>query len=412
MLVLDYLLTHSLTQLEADHGVCSRVAGHKFSLNYSQIDARDSDLIAQECRGLVLTPVDGRTLSPNEIVGPCEVLARTMRRFFNYGQDAAADVDFDHPGTRIYEKLDGTLCILYFDDVKGDWCVATRSMPEANIEIDGYSGYDFTKLFWKAMGDTRGMNALGTVDRTLDKSLTYCFELTTPINQVVVAYEDYRVTMISVLGRDGTEYYPDAWAASLGVPVPRTYYLSSVTEMMDFVSSRDPKAYEGVVVCDHNFNRVKIKSAGYLAFNKIRDNVLKSPRALLEVILLEKLDDVSVVLNDAQKAAAYSMLDSYRALSKKVNSDFEDARHHVAFENEKLGWVYENTDNWSRKTFALYIQQNNMWLAPLMWMKLNGSGPACHPNFNDWVQSKKDAQHGWSNSFLDTLLSMMKWKKA
>lgn len=413
MLVLDYLRAHSLSQLEADHGVLARVVGHKISLNYSMIDARDSDPISQECRGLVITPVgsvvqknDDPIITKDVVVGDCRVLARTMRRFFNYGQEAAAPVDFEHPDTRIYEKLDGTLCILYFDDVKGEWCVATRSMPEANVEIDGFSGFDFTKLFWKSMEDTAG--SVSIVKETLDKSLTYCFELTTPMNQIVVRYEDFRVTMLAVLSRDGKEFHPDAWAAKLGVDVPLTYRLSSVTEMMDFVSGRDPKGYEGVVVCDHAFNRVKIKSAGYLAFNKIRDNVLKSPRALLEVILLEKLDDVSVVLNEYQKAAAYRMLDAYRDLCVKVNNDFTDVMGEVAEANEKAGWAMEMGEREHRKLFALRTQARGAWIGPMMWMYVSlVNDRRSSPRFQDWIAAQKDQQHGWSNTFLDNIISMM-----
>jgi len=431
MKVQEYLLTHSLSDLAREHGVYARVADHKFSLNYDQIEARDSDEIAQECRGLVLTPSDHRTVSQDEIVGNTLVMARTMRRFFNYGQEAAAKVDFDHKETRIYEKLDGTLCILYFDFVMQKWCVATRSVPNADLPIDGFGDWTFSSLFWHSLAesscqsgvkDSAKQNEIRVVLpvsnvpgqrevklQSVASDLTFCFELTTPENQVVVRYDDYKVTLLSVIDNVyGEEFLPDDYASMLGVETPVSHRLSSVTELMDFVSNRDPKAFEGVVVCDHNFNRVKIKSAGYLAYNKIRDNVLKSPRALLEVILLEKLDDVSVVLSDGQKKVAFEMAEKYRQFVHQQNELFNDLLAYIAEENEKLGWRWDFGDAEQRKCFALEVQRRKANIGPMMQLyKLKCANVWKTPSFSDYINAQKDPQHGWSNAFLDGILSQL-----
>lgn len=408
MKVQEYLLTHSLSDLARDHGVYARVADHKFSLNYDQIEARDSDEIAQECRGLVLTPSDHRTVSQDEIVGNTLVMARTMRRFFNYGQEAAAKVDFDHKETRIYEKLDGTLCILYFDFVMQKWCVATRSVPNADLPIDGFGDWTFSSLFWHSLAES-SCQAQVKLQSVAPLILTFCFELTTPENQVVVRYDDYKVTLLSVIDNVyGTEFLPDDYASMLGVETPVSHRLSSVAELMDFVSNRDPKAFEGVVVCDHNFNRVKIKSAGYLAYNKIRDNVLKSPRALLEVILLEKLDDVSVVLSDGQKKVAFEMAEKYRQFVHQQNELFNDLLAYIAEENEKLGWRWDFGDAEQRKCFALEVQRRKANIGPMMQLyKLKCADVFRTPTFSNYVNAQKDPQHGWSNAFLDGILSQL-----
>ena len=54
LLVQDFLRTGSLASLHTVHGVKCRIAGHKASFNYDQINARDSDELAQQCRGLIL----------------------------------------------------------------------------------------------------------------------------------------------------------------------------------------------------------------------------------------------------------------------------------------------------------------------------------------------------------------------
>lgn len=54
LLVQDFLRTHSIAHLAATHAVKARIVGHKASSNYDQIEARESDVLAQQCRGLVL----------------------------------------------------------------------------------------------------------------------------------------------------------------------------------------------------------------------------------------------------------------------------------------------------------------------------------------------------------------------
>src|ERR1700683_3105357 len=61
LLVQEYLETHSFGDLIRDHGVYASFSkqGHKFSLNYDMIEAKDDDLLAQECRGLILSTETG-----------------------------------------------------------------------------------------------------------------------------------------------------------------------------------------------------------------------------------------------------------------------------------------------------------------------------------------------------------------
>jgi len=296
-LVQKFLRERSLAELEAEHGVKARVAGHKFSLNYDQIEAKDSDPLAQECRGLILTPVQGSIVTEAPL-GETRILARPFNRFFNLGQEAAAPVDLDHPETCFYEKMDGTLTILYFDDVVEKWHVATRGVPEADLPIDGFGQYTFRTLFEHACRDTTGRDFKDFV-RYLDVQSTYIFELTTPMNRIVVDYQDYKITLLGARAREtGVEFDPVDLAPVLEVPHAPVYRFGSLQAMVDFVSSRNPQDHEGIVVCDPSYRRIKVKNAGYLALNKVRDSVLSSPRGLVELLLLEKLDDALPLFPD------------------------------------------------------------------------------------------------------------------
>ena len=71
LLVQEYLMTHTFGDLAKEHGVYASFSksGHKFSLNYDQIEARESDPLAQECRGLILAGEDGRVFPSQQING-------------------------------------------------------------------------------------------------------------------------------------------------------------------------------------------------------------------------------------------------------------------------------------------------------------------------------------------------------
>ena len=56
-----------------------------------------------------------------------QCVARPFDKFFNHGEDLAADVDWDTAVA--YEKLDGTLVFLYEYD--GEWLVGSTGTPPA-----------------------------------------------------------------------------------------------------------------------------------------------------------------------------------------------------------------------------------------------------------------------------------------
>ncbi|MEK6883554.1 MAG: hypothetical protein AABY22_28255, partial [Nanoarchaeota archaeon] len=166
LLVQKYLETHSFGDLAKDHGVYASFSksGHKFSLNYDQIEARESDPLSQECRGLILalsdgSPIPGVLTPENRITrdhitpGVTQILAYPMKRFFNHGQGAAASINWSDSKLSILEKLDGSLNILYFDNIILQWCVATRAMPDADLIMDN-GLHTFRTLFERALKDT------------------------------------------------------------------------------------------------------------------------------------------------------------------------------------------------------------------------------------------------------------------
>lgn len=407
LLVQKYLENHSFGDLAREHGVYASFSksGYKFSLNYDQIEAKEADPLAQECRGLILSSLDGRPyswnptpegkLSRDDIVpGKTKILAYPMKRFFNYGQGSAAQINWSDPNLAILEKLDGTLCIVYFDPFLNQWCVATRSVSEADLLMDN-GIYTFRTLFEKALKETTGYE-FETFTRYLDKDYTFCFELTTPYNRIVVDYKNCGVTLLAVRGlvtlSEVSMTHPVVDLLPTCLPLVKSYTYTSVDELVNWVSSLNPMEHEGVVVRDSNFNRIKVKNAAYVAYNKLNDRLGSSERNLMEFILLEKDDDVAGFIPEE---IAKNMA--------KIKVGFQLALHK---QDEAYKLARAEADAKApgdKKTFAILVTQDKkMWHAPFfaMW-----DGKAS--SMKDFIQkNRKDGS--WGDSFLDKILELSK----
>jgi len=349
-LVQEYLSSHTLEELYDNHGVKARVSDerpYKVSLNYDQLEVRDDDPLSQQCRGLVLRTHDGRPVSQDGVVGETVVLARPFDRFFNLGQEAAADVDLASPDTVIAEKLDGTLAILYYDDLHEEWHVATRSVSEANLPIGSWATHTFRTLFEKAVLETKNMSFVDFVSSIIP-TRTYIFELCTPMNQIVVRHQKYSITLIGCRETlTGKETFPWDVTEVGDVPVADRHLFSSTEEMLRVIAERDPFAHEGVVACDSSFNRVKIKSQQYVALSRLKDAV-SSPRNVMSLILGGNLDDALPVMPEEIKEQSLKMKEGFRLLSKQYRRQYEETLSWVNNKHPHLAYG----DREHRKEFA------------------------------------------------------------
>lgn len=402
LLVQQYLETHSFADLIKEHGVYPSFSksGQKFSINYDMIEVKDEDPLSQECRGLILAKPDGSSMLSDDgkvqldvSPGETQVIAYPMKRFFNYGQGCAAQIDWNDPDLTILEKLDGTLIITYYDPIKNAWCVATRSVPEADLLMDNQL-FTFRTLFEKAVQETMGYS-FDSLTADLNPDFTYCFELTTPYNRIVVNYPNNGITLLAVrnlLTHKELKFDHPAITRLVGVPIVRSYSFNSMTDLVSWVSTLNPMEHEGVVVRDGKFNRLKVKNAQYIAYNKVRDSLATSPRNMVELILAEKDDDVVSFLPE----------EIVKNLQKiKIGIQMAIRRHDDAYQMAKQAANMIAPDD--KKTFAILITKSkDLWTAPLFNMFDNKS-----INMRDFIQ-KNRKEGTWGNSFLDKVLEIAK----
>lgn len=367
LLVQQYLRSgKTLADLQIEHGVKNFCQNGKVNLNYDQIEAKDSDPLSQQCRGLILRE------------NTFDVVAAPMFRFFNMEQvGVAASVDWSTASFE--EKMDGTLLICYFDHILDRWFVGTRGRPEADVLMDD-SGFTFTSLMDHTLKSIFGPGSnLQTFMNGHDRNKTYCFELTTPVNRIVCQYDDFNLTLLAV--RDnGTLKEENPRPDEFGLVSIKTYSFSGNQNLIEIIRGWDPKDHEGVVVKDANFNRVKVKSPAYVAYNHMRDSLSTSVRGCLEIILLGKDDDVIGMLPDFIAQRLVKLKSSVAKLITQTQQDYQEIK-----------------DISDMKEFAL-TAQTKPWPAALFALK---RGKA--KDIQDFLHGK---EAGIPNSTLDSVLAL------
>lgn len=412
-LVIDYLSTHSLRELEEEHGVCARPSrdGSKFSCNYDQIFAKSGDPIAEQCRGLIIRPgnvwfLEAMRTSINagddkwkDYRGPWDVLAWPMNRFYNFGDAAVAPVDWADSQLRVYEKVDGTCIIVYWDPDHKKWHCGTRSVPEADLPI--FAGHmeigdaTFAQLFLKALIATREEISGEKVDWEVDgpdkvihlnKEMTYVFELVSPYNQIVVNYPEPRVYLLAARHTSTGEEVPIETLRIQHVRRPKTWPLKDAVSVGAFVNTASPSELEGAVVCDSKFRRMKIKSMAYVLAHKSKDAVTASPRNALKAIILEKVDDIVPLVTKEVGEKMLRMQGAYAQYCKSIDDNVERYRIEAAG---------------NRKRFAEQVMLSGDWTAPYFNLWENRSRSA-----REWIRTTCEKSK-LSDKSLDLILSKL-----
>jgi hypothetical protein len=275
-------------------------------LKYNQIASPMHESIVQECRGIVLDEADDWT-----------VVSRAFNKFFNHGEGHAAEIDW--ATARVQEKLDGSLCVLY--PYAGAWYVATTGTPDGSGDVNGH-GLRFSDYFRNTLENQGGAPSVQS------NASDYCFffELTGPINRIVVVHSEPSLTLLGARRRDTwAEVHPSAVAHFFpGVPVVREFGLQSVDEIAASFAEMSPLSQEGYVVVDAAFRRIKVKHPGYVALHHAKDGL--SQRAFVEIARSGETPEVIAAFPELAPQLEETK-SRFGALVSEVANDFERIRH-------------------------------------------------------------------------------------
>lgn len=192
--------------------------------------------ITLQCRGLIL--------DSNR-----NVVARPFKKFFNLEEHSFDDI----PKTsfEVYEKMDGSLGILYW--IGDEAFIATRGSFESDQAI--YAN----KILH---------NRYKYVIPRLDKSKTYLFEIIYPENRIVVDYGNlHDLILLAVIDK---ETGLDCELESIGFPIVKRYDgINDINELKKLEENNK----EGFVVKFQNGFRLKVKFEEYVRLHRILTNV-------------------------------------------------------------------------------------------------------------------------------------------
>lgn len=291
--ILKYIDEHGLDKAVNDFALKVNDYGHKILLKYNQIESPFASEEVRDCRGLVLTK-------------DFEIMSLPLRKFFNIQEGHAAEIDWDT--ARVYEKLDGTFIHVYYDEVIDEWCAATTGTADGSGMVNNKEGTTFADLFWRTLKNVYGRESDIFVPGNI-----YMFELCTPFNIVVTPHTTSSVNVLAIRNEKLQELTHDeieTWSNLTGVPMARTFAITDV-EAIEATFEDMSYSEEGYVVCDANFNRVKIKNPAYVAAHHLKSKTAE--HHIVEIIKTNEVDEYGATFPE-RKEELEALLQSYNLL--------------------------------------------------------------------------------------------------
>jgi hypothetical protein len=270
-------------------------------LKYNQLECSFTNPEVCECRGLILDSAED-----------WRVVAYPFNKFQNESHPLADKIDWKT--ARVQEKLDGSIISIYYYFKAREWQISTSGCPDGFNQIDD-SGITFRDLVLDCL-DKQGLQR-----QYWDPYFTYIFELTSPLNRVVVDHKEAKLTLIGVrsnvnfceIATNDLERLRLCFNNNLP-PIVQEYSLSDLDSCLKAAEKLNPLEHEGYVVVDADFNRVKIKSPAYVAIHHIKDSCSLSKMAL--VVRNGEYEEFLIALDSypMHKARFLEIVERYKTL--------------------------------------------------------------------------------------------------
>jgi len=239
------------------------------------------------CRGLILD-------------GDMNIVARPFAKFYNYEELVAQNIQVPDLPFDVYEKLDGSLGILYFVNDKP--FIATRGSFNSEQAIHA------TNILYFKYADKFEL---------LDKSKTYLFEIIIPHgpdSNLVVDYGDIDdIYLLAVIDtKTGVESDIDEYNGIFNL----AQHYDNVTDYLKFRDGSNGNNREGFIIKFSNGFRMKLKFSEYLKahfaksslnYKRVLDSIKNGSIESLRKNVEENLSEESVIfldqlVNDLQSA--------------------------------------------------------------------------------------------------------------
>lgn len=290
------------------------------------------------CRGLIMDDKDN-------------IVARPFTKFFNLEEFGNQGKGLPMENFEVYEKLDGSLGILYWDGDKP--CITTRGGFSSEPAIEG------TKIIREKMAKDPSI--------VFDKDYTYLFEIIYPSNRIVVDYGKLRdLVLLAVINTiTGTEKSYSDITARYGGRLSIVKRYDGINDYRILGQERKGNA-EGYVIKFKDNTRIKIKFKEYKRLHKLMTGV--NARRIWESLkanetIDQMCDRVPDEFYDWVQKAAQRVKQDYLIIQNEMLAGLADV--------EAQGFTGDYKE--VRKQKALWIKENIPdKLRGLVFMALDG----------------------------------------
>ena len=299
-----YINQYGIERAILDFKLKTRIYENKILLKYNQLISPELMALeeVQDCRGLIIDRND------------FSIMSLAFRKFFNAEEDNAHKIDWNT--AQVFEKLDGSFIQVYWDKYKNTWFAGTTGTAEGEGEVNNKYGTTFNQLFWNTVIEKYNFDV-----NKLTKGYCYVFELTTPYNIVVKPHGESSATLLTVRNLftldELSSYEVSVISASIGVPMVKSYDLNAkdVGKLKRSLEGLE-WSFEGYVVCDSNFNRIKIKNPAYINIHHLKGKTAE--HNILTIIKSNEIEEFGSTFPD-RKEELYKLKENYDNLINKLN---------------------------------------------------------------------------------------------
>jgi len=271
---------------------------------------------------------DEYTLSARGLVIDAEgnIIARPYQKFMNYEEHEPADIDMSQE-YEIFEKVDGSLIILFYYEARMQWIIATRGSFISEQAVEAQKMFNYS------------------IQEKMNAKYTYLFEVIYPENRIVVDYGNRRELVL--LGKMNTltgeecpyEYLVEKYSKYFTIVKRIDVAVNNLLELKKL----EDENKEGFVVRFKNGFRVKVKFGEYVRLHGILTNV--SNLTVWEHLLNnynfdDLLDRVPDEFYDWLKRVVASLQSNFNEIERKALKDFVII-YHVNGVNDRKGFAME-----------------------------------------------------------------------
>ena len=301
--------------------------------NYSQIESDPSNEIVKEARGAI---IEEGTFKP---------ICVGFKRFYNIDESYAAKIDWNTAVAT--SKEDGTLFFIYWYNNK--WHIKTRSTFDAeeasmgNVKFTNFKElFDYLVSFYPNFSYDK-----------LNKNYVYCLEGCSDFNRIVIKYN--KPCLFHLMTRDMSTL--QEIDVEIGIPKPKKYKLNNEKDYREFVKNMGDNN-EGIVVCDGNFNRVKIKTKKYIELHRMANNGILTTERALSIFLENEMSEFLTYFPQ-YKDFIYDVIDKYDVACREiigVNIVVEEwkRKNPSATRKDFSDWVKEHFNSYTKWAYLAY----------------------------------------------------------